>query len=147
MSGQKMLILCVSFVTLSCGSAEEGATPTSNDAPPEASVISQGDFGGVNGKEASGLAQVLVAQNGELIVRIESLNVTAGPSLQVVGKASGEALYTAALKANTGNQNYYTGLSGTKTWTSIHIQSAAEPPPSNDYGVAPLTAIDPTSNF
>jgi hypothetical protein len=84
-------------------------TPTPPPSPPSPKVLGQGEFIGVSGHSASGLAKIIEI-SGKRFVRFEdNFQITNGPDLFVyLGKdgAYDPAANLGGLKGNIGSQNY-----------------------------------------
>lgn len=136
------LITVAGFGGAGCGLIAVGSGASANDPVPEGTLIAQGTFTGLNGKTTSGTAAIYLSSGGLATVRLESFSAPNGTSLQVAAKANGQTLYQASLRAESGNQNYATSVTGAQNWTSVVILSSTVASPLNEYGVALLENLN-----
>jgi hypothetical protein len=86
-------------------------TPTTTPTQPQTGVLARGRLAGIDHR-ASGRVTLVRLTGDRLLVRLEGLDVEAGPDYQVhllpgAGRTSPEGgVKLARLKANRGNQNY-----------------------------------------
>jgi hypothetical protein len=134
-----------------CGLVTAG-TSTQNDPVPPGSIVSQGNFTGVNGRAVTGTVAVYQTLdsggNCQYIVRLQNLSAPTDGGLQVIPVVSGAASLSPSfyvLRAPTGNENYYYSTSSSAcsaTFAQVEISNPAVSPASaQNYGIATLTAI------
>ena len=133
--------LLISFIIVGCGLVNtDGGTNESDDPTPDGVILAQGSFQGLNGNSVSGVAAIYLTDQGSFIARVESLDVNKSKPLTISVIAGGETVYSGTLKSTQGNQNYVMSIQGSPTWNSIVIRTPTIPSPTNEVGVALLTA-------
>lgn len=93
---------------------QKAATMTSEvseemDNPNAITILRTGEFEGLIGHQASGIAKVITTSDS-VYLRFENFQVTNGPDLRIYltqgGDVKNDGLHVAKLKGSKGNQNY-----------------------------------------
>ena len=129
-------VLCAASFS-GCGILPFGGA-SSNDPVPSGSLVAQGTFSSLNGNTVSGTAGIYQTTDSEFTVRLSSISVSDGASLQVTVQSDGATVYSSGLRSTSGTQNYSFTHTGSTNWNSVIIESTAGTSPDNQFGIALL---------